>query len=528
MELLHTIIAGVTAVILFVFGLENFSREIESISGERFRKFLGEATRLPVVGLLIGALVTALIQSSSATSVITISLVNAGVLSFKSSMGVIFGTNVGTTVTAQLVAFKLTAYAPVIIIAGFALSMIRSRWSIFGKSIFYFGFVFFSLNLISAALSPLQENETVIRLLTEPQPILVAILFGAGFTALVQSSSVTTGLAIIFTQQGILGLENAIPLIMGANIGTTVTALIAVLAMDVAAKKTALCHMFFNVGGVLLFLPLLIIFGDRINQIDADPALVLANVHLIFNVATSVVFLILINQMSNLIDRILGEGEMDFERIPLPVFDPNRNFEDVSQALNDDVRKLLKFLQQNYSSVTLSMETNYPGILETANKRLEYFNFLKKEYLSYFAKIAANVEDETQSASLIRVVNRFEYLFQIHDSIADLFETKQVMDQHYLEPQGDVLIMVRKLAADTLDYFDEIHRDLFEEHLNEQSDVKAAAKTLQTELNDVHRALLRLLAVPARKDAGALTNFVTYSQRLKDKLENYHRSYEHQ
>jgi phosphate:Na+ symporter len=528
MEILHTIIAGITAVILFVFGLENFSREIESISGERFRKFLGEATRLPVVGLIIGAMVTALIQSSSATSVITISLVNAGVLSFKSSMGIIFGTNVGTTVTAQLVAFKLTAYAPVIIIAGFALSMMRSRWSIFGKSVFYFGFVFFSLNLISAALTPLQENETVIGLLTEPQPILLAILFGAGFTALVQSSSVTTGLAIIFTQQGILGLENAIPLIMGANIGTTVTALIAVLNMDVAAKKTALCHMFFNVGGVILFLPLVVLFGDQISQLDADPALVLANVHLIFNVVTSLVFLILINQMSKLIDRILGEGEMDFERIPLPVYEAERSFEEMTQNLNQDLRQLLKFLQQNYNAVTLSMETNYPGILEAASKRLEYFSFVKKDYLSFFARLAANVEDEQQSADLILVVNRFDYLFQVHDSIVDLFETKRVMDQQYLEPQSDVLIMVRKLAADTLEYFEEIQRELDDPAGDADNEVKNAGKTLQSELNDVHRELLRLLAVPTRKDAGALTNFVTYSQRLKDKLENYYRSYGHQ
>jgi phosphate:Na+ symporter len=307
-----------------------------------------------------------------------------------------------------------------------------------------------------------------------------------------------------------------------------VTALIAVLNMDVAAKKTALCHMFFNVGGVILFLPLVVLFGDQISQLDADPALVLANVHLIFNVVTSLVFLILINQMSKLIDRILGEGEMDFERIPLPVYEAERSFEEMTQNLNQDLRQLLKFLQQNYNAVTLSMETNYPGILEAASKRLEYFSFVKKDYLSFFARLAANVEDEQQSADLILVVNRFDYLFQVHDSIVDLFETKRVMDQQYLEPQSDVLIMVRKLAADTLEYFEEIQRELDDPAGDADNEVKNAGKTLQSELNDVHRELLRLLAVPTRKDAGALTNFVTYSQRLKDKLENYYRSYGHQ
>ena len=127
MERLHLVIAGLTAVILFIYGLESFSQEIQRVSGERFRRFVGRATRLPVIGVLVGALVTAVIQSSSATSVIAIGLVNAGVLSFKNSVGVIFGSNVGTTVTAQLVAFKLTAFAPVFIIVGFLLSLLRTR-----------------------------------------------------------------------------------------------------------------------------------------------------------------------------------------------------------------------------------------------------------------------------------------------------------------------------------------------------------------------------------------------------------------
>jgi phosphate:Na+ symporter len=157
METLSILMTGLTAIVLFVFGLENFSREIERISGEHFRKSLSNATQWPLVGVLIGALVTAVIQSSSATSVISISLVNAGVLSFKNSVGIIFGSNIGTTVTAQLVAFKLTNFAPLLIIIGFFLTIVRSRFSIFGKTIFYFGFVFFSLNLIASSLEPFQN-----------------------------------------------------------------------------------------------------------------------------------------------------------------------------------------------------------------------------------------------------------------------------------------------------------------------------------------------------------------------------------
>ena len=217
MEFIHVVMAGLTAIILFIFGLENFSAEIEKISGEKFRRFLARATKFPIIGMLIGALVTAVIQSSSATSVIAVGLVNAGVLSFRNSIGLIFGANIGTTITAQLVAFELTAIAPVFIILGFALSFVRSRFAIFGKSIFYFGFVFFSLNLISASLEPLQHEPAFTNYLLRPQNPFLAILIGCLFTAAVQSSSVTTGLAIIFTQQGLLSLENAVPLIIGAK-----------------------------------------------------------------------------------------------------------------------------------------------------------------------------------------------------------------------------------------------------------------------------------------------------------------------
>ncbi|MBT8147653.1 MAG: Na/Pi symporter [Gammaproteobacteria bacterium] len=510
-------IAGISAIILFIFGLENFSKEIENISGERLRKSLARATKVPVFGVLIGALVTAIIQSSSATSVIAISLVNAGVISFKNSVGIIIGSNIGTTITAQLVAFKLTSFAPFFIILGFALSLFRSRYSIFGKAIFYFGFVFFSLNLISSSLQPLQSNETLINLLIQPQNPLYAILFGCLFTAIVQSSSVTTGLAIIFAQQGLLGLENAVPLIMGANIGTTATALIAMFNMDIAAKKTALCHLLFNIGGVVLFLPALFLFGDRIGSLTMEPDVALANIHLIFNVVTSIIFVIFISPFSRLVDNLLGEGKMDFQRLETPVFNGDKKFSDIKDELDADIRDLLAFLQENYGNVTLSIESNYKGVFDAAEKRIEYFNFLKKEYVGYFSKIVLVINDEQESKQLIRLINQFDYLFQIHDSIVDLFNTKKVMSEHFIELRSDILMLVRELSSHTLNLFDDIHKSLSED---EKVSVRDTARELQESINGVNKDLLPLLADPTRKDAGALTNFVTYSQRLKDKLVN--------
>ena len=518
MEHIHVIMAGVTAIILFVFGLENFSAEIEQISGEKFRRFLARATKIPAIGVLIGALVTAVIQSSSATSVIAVSLVNAGVLSFKSSVGIVFGANIGTTITAQLVAFKLTAFAPVFIIIGFLLSFVRSKISIFGKSIFYFGFVFFSLNLISAALAPLQNEPALTKYLIQPQNPLFAILVGCLFTAAVQSSSVTTGLAIIFTQQGLLSLENAVPLIMGANIGTTATALLAMLNMDVAAKKTALSHFFFNVGGVLIFLPILLLFGDRLNEFDANPAVALANIHLVFNVVASLIFVVLINPFTRLVDALLGEDKMDFARLDIPTFNEQTAFETVKSDLRRNLAELLSFLQESYNLVTLSIESNYRSIFEASAKRMEYINFLEKEYVGYFAKAVTSVSHERESRELLRLHTQFDYLFQIYDSIEDIFNTKKAMSKNYVELKSDVLLMVRKLSSQTLALFDDIRKPLEE---GNQLDIAARANELQAMLDEINRDLLSLLADPDRSDAGTLSNFVTYSRRLQDKLVNF-------
>ena len=520
MENLHIVMAGVTAIILFVFGLENFSKEIEKISGDHFRKSLSKATRIPIFGILIGAIITAVIQSSSATSVITISLVNAGVLSFKNSVGIIFGSNIGTTVTAQLVAFKLTTFAPLFIVIGFVLSLIRSRFSIFGKTIFYFGFVFFSLNLISSSLQPLQNNSTLVNLLTQQQNPFLAILFGCLFTSIVQSSSVTTGLAIIFAQQGLLSLENAVPLIMGANIGTTATVLLTIFNMDIAAKKTALSHFLFNVGGVCIFTPVFLIWGGKLSTLTIAPAIALANIHLVFNVATSLVFIVFISPFTKLVDRILGEGKMDFERLPLPVFDQEVNFSTVKDNLEKELHPLFSFLQENYTVVTLSIDTNYKGVFDVSEKRIEYVTFVKKEYLNYFSKVVTTINEKEESKELLRIINQYDYLFQIHDSINDLFNTKKIMLVQYIELKSDILLLTRELSSHTLNLFNDIYKSLLGQ---EVVDIEQRSKELQIHLDEANKDLLSLLADPGRRDAGALTNFITFSQRLKDKLINFSR-----
>lgn len=514
------IIAALTSIILFVFGLEHFSKEIQRIAGANFRKFIGRATKFSGVGLVIGAFVTAVIQSSSATSVIAISLVNAGVLSFKSSLGIIFGANVGTTITAQLVAFKLTSFAPIFIILGFFLSFVRSKYSIFAKSLFYFGFVFFSLNLISSTLTPLQHDQRLIEFLTRPQNAFLAVIVGALITAVVQSSSVTTGLAIIFTQQGLLSLENAMPILMGANIGTTATALISIISMDVSAKKTALAHFFFNLGGVLIFLPLVLVWRNDFPLFSKDPAIALANFHLAFNLISSLIFMLILKPFSRFVDKIMGEGKMDFERIDLTSLTFDEKFEQIKQQLSENLIQAYGFVQETYSLVTLSIETNYKTVYEAAKKRIEYFNFFKSELLGFFSGFIGKCNDDHEIKAVVDLMSKYEYIFQIHDSVKDITSIKETIDENYIELKSDILLIVREISSETLSFFDKMSKvDL------QQKDRKELSKMLNDFQNDLQKhnqSILKLMSKPDRSDAGAILHLITYSQRLKDKLVHFH------
>jgi Na/Pi-cotransporter len=285
------VFAAVSAVVLFLYGLQGFSTELRAVGGEALQSWLGRVTASRWRGFAVGALATAVVQSSSAVTALTTALVDAGVISFRASLGVLLGSNVGTTATAWLVSFKLTGIGPFFIVCGALLSAIPVRLAVFGKAIFYFGLIFFSLDLISAELKPLQNQPAFKEWLALAQTPWLGVLAGIVFTALIQSSSVTTGVSILLVQQGILPPEAAIPIIVGSNVGSTSTALVASVGMDKAARATAVSNFLFNAAGVIAFLPFLKEFSLAVVDLAGDPGLAVAWAHLSFNLVIAAIFL---------------------------------------------------------------------------------------------------------------------------------------------------------------------------------------------------------------------------------------------
>lgn len=291
MSVFQVIIAILAAVALFLYGLTSFSREVQATGGPMLRAWLGRATRRWWSGFALGAAATLLVQSSSATTSLTVALVDAGAITLGHSLPVFLGAHVGTTATAWIVSFKLTGIGAFCIVAGAVLGLLPVRWHVFGKPVFYFGIIFFGLDLISQAMTPLRQSGLLSYLLLLTETPWLALLAGAMATMVIQSSSATSGLAVVLVLEGALVPEAAIPVVIGASMGTTTTALLASVPLSPVARQAALWNAGFSLGGVVFIAPVLPWFSDLVLRLAASPAMAVALAHTLFNVAVAIAFM---------------------------------------------------------------------------------------------------------------------------------------------------------------------------------------------------------------------------------------------
>src|SRR5690554_2386833 len=302
-ETFQTITIIIASISLFIYGLQSFSHEIESFGVEKLQKWIGKVTSIPLGGFLLGGIITAVVQSSTMVSSLTVSLVSSGVLSFKDSLLILLGTNVGTTATSWIVTLQSHLLGPVFIVLGTLISMIPTRISTLGKSIFYFGFIFFSLSYISEAMEPLRTNPILIEALSKASNPFLGILYGIIITVIIRSSSVVVGLVIILISQGVISLEAAISIVVGANIGTTSTALLISFKLSPLSRLTALSASSFNLIGVLLLLPFFGVLERFVESVTSNSTVQVALAFTISNALTSIFFLIFLNPTIRLLQK---------------------------------------------------------------------------------------------------------------------------------------------------------------------------------------------------------------------------------
>ena len=295
---------------LFLYGMNSMSEALQKAAGEKMKKILGFLTKNPIMGALAGALVTAILQSSSATTVMVIGFVSAGLMGLPQAISVIFGANIGTTMTAQLIAFKISDYIFPIIFIGFIINFLSKKEKIksLGMVVFSFGLLFEGIEIMSSVMKPLASSPIFTDLMAKVSDIpVLGILLGLTMTLVVQSSSATIAVLQSFASQtlpdgvtSIIGLTGAIPILLGDNIGTTITALLASIGQSRNAKRTAVAHSVFNISGSIVFAFFISQFATFIRFISPRGAEVdvisrqIANAHTFFNVTCTLVWLPLI------------------------------------------------------------------------------------------------------------------------------------------------------------------------------------------------------------------------------------------
>lgn len=307
---------------LFLYGMEKMSKGMKASTGDRIRTILTALTKNRIIGFFVGMIVTTIIQSSSATTVLLVSFVQAGLMSFTQSLGVILGASVGTTITAQLIAFKLTDIALLITAIGFITTMFARTRNIkyTGEAIMGFGLLFFGMKLMSDAMFPLRTSQQFITILSELENPVLGILFGCLFTALIQSSSAFLGLIIVLAQQNLITLEAGIPLVIGTNIGTCITAGLASIGTIRGAKRVALAHVSFKILGALVFIwwipQFSILVKNLSNYFSDDTARHIANAHTIYNVGLAFLFIPFTQLFAKYIDKLLPDRAWEQKIIP--------------------------------------------------------------------------------------------------------------------------------------------------------------------------------------------------------------------
>ena len=411
---------------LFLFGMHTMSEGMQQSAGERMRSILENVTRNRLVGVGIGTLVTAIIQSSSATSVMLVSFVNAGLLRFRQTLPVLLGAAIGTTITAQIIAFKITEYSLLLVAAGYFLQILsrKEEFKSVGNSIFGFGVLFFGMSIMSDAMAPLREWSPFIELLLRLENPLLGILVGAVFTALIQSSSAFVGIMIVLASQGLLSLDASIPLLLGSNLGTPVTALLSSMKANREARKVALAFLLIKFISVLIFAGWTMKLGSLLLQSTPDASLprLIANAHTLINVVLMFVVLPFTPQLAWLVDRMSGKDKPVEEAVFRTLYLDRNILGTPSLALKlakQEIIRMGEIVQSMYARIIspfLDKDASPLNQIYLQESEVDYLRDTIKTYLLQINREQISSKRANESFLLLYSLNEYEKMADIISS----------------------------------------------------------------------------------------------------------------
>jgi len=427
----ETIFGLVGGLGLFIFGIHLMGTGLHKAAADKMRKILAALTTTPFIGMLVGLGVTSIIQSSSATTVMLVGFVNAGLMTLRQAIGVILGADIGTTITAQLIAFKLTDYALPVIGLGMALNLFARKkfYKNIGEFLFGFGILFLGLNILTGSVKPFGGSESVRNafIIFSKSPIS-GVVTGMVVTMIIQSSSVTVGLVLALASVGLLDLKGAIPLILGDNIGTCITAILASIGTTISAKRTAIAHVTFKILGVLLLLPFLSYYEKFVATTATSIMRQCANAHTIFNVIITTLFLPLAGVLARTIEKVVHGRETVVEVGP-------KHLE--RHLLNTPVLALQAAIYEAIHALNLvkdMIDDAIEGFMENDIKALakvsqgeEAVDSLRMAVTNYLVELMQRELSEEESRKippLLHLINDVERIGDHAENLRDLAERK--------------------------------------------------------------------------------------------------------
>jgi len=503
---------------MFLFGMEQMSEGLKAAAGDALKDVLARLTKNRVMGALTGAFVTAVLNSSSVTTVLVVGFISAGFMTLAQSIGVIMGANIGSTFTAQIVAFNVTQYALIMVAAGFFMLFAGKQEKIrhYGAMIMGLGLVFYGMGVMGEGMAPLRNYPPFIDLMARMENPLLGILVGAVFTGLVQSSAATTGIAIVMAAGGLITLPAGIALAFGANIGTCVTALLAAIGKPVDAVRAALVHIVFNVAGVLiwvLFIPQLADFVAAISpatpeltgkaRMAAEVPRQIANAHTVFNVANTLLFLAFTTTFARLVERLVPAKPEAAKVIVQPRYLDDEMIEIPAMALQR-VRFEIGHMGEIITEMLSRLEAGFLGRdqrkFDAVMMMDDKVDVLNEAILAYLSKVRQQPLTDHQSVEFQRLMSATINL----ESLADVIESELVdLGREYLEQElrtsETTRLLLREFAAQVMQAVsgvialkDDIRR-LADEVLKRQSERIAVSEPQHLKLVQLEMELLENL-----------------------------------
>lgn len=427
-ESMATVFGLLGGLALFIFGMNMMSESLQKVAGDKMKKVLGVLTRNAVCGMLAGALVTAVLQSSSATTVLVIGFVSAGLMSLKQGISVIFGANIGTTMTAQLMAFKISDYIMPIVFIGFLIAFIAKKEKIkfVGQTIFAFGLLFVGIEMMGDVMKPLATSPVFINMMEKVSNIpVLGVGVGMLMTLVVQSSSATIAVLQSFASQAgpdgasVIGLVGAIPILLGDNIGTTITAILASIGQSKDAKRCAIAHSVFNITGSFIFIWIIKPFAKFVemispkgNELDVISRQI-ANAHMSFNIINTLIWLPLLPVMVKIVMFIVRDDkEVSIEDYKEKSFlDKNVISQPIAAMylVSQEIRRAGRLVSEMIGNMKATVMNNDSKALAELEKNAKLVTEIDENTVSYISGMFSNgsltEEQSSTTAGLLYVLN---------------------------------------------------------------------------------------------------------------------------